>query len=156
MSFLFEQFESLVMECPDSRYSAFDQHCRDEALEPGYETIQNYHLPHLPFLRKYPEWYAGSSRIAYVDHDKGVVYKVPTTKRGMRDNIRDASLYEKQREGRGNKNRPIARCVLLHDFVLEMELVTPLKQWEAPDNFLESDGFQIGETKDGKIVFFDL
>lgn len=154
--FLFEQFESLVMECPDDRYSAFDQHCQDYALEPGYGTIENYHLPHMPFLRKYSEWYAGSSRIAYVDHDKGVVYKVPLTDRGLRDNIRDAKMYKSQEEGKGDGNRPIAQCVLLHDLVLEMELVTPMEEWEAPDHFLGSDGFQIGKTRDGEIVFFDL
>lgn len=156
MTNLLTQFNDLVMECPMERYSAYGQNCVEELSYPGYGRITDYYVFHLPFLRKYSEWYAGSSRAAYMDHERGVVYKVPTTKRGLEDNRRDAHFYQLQEKGKGDVDQPIAWCVLHNDLVLEMEMVTPVDPSEAPKNFRQSDGFQIGRTKAGKIVFFDL
>lgn len=155
-------YEALVMDCPLERFSSTGQPSLEYALDYDIDFFPEFKVLHLPFLRKYTEWYAGSSRIAYMDRDRSLVYKVPITNRGYESNVGDAHLYQVQQsaEREGLKN-PIAKCRLLHEVILEMELVRPLTRMEIERRdidriFADSDGYQVGETQEGKIVFFDL
>ncbi len=155
-SHLLSQFHYLVMKCPMDRKSAFDQNCISAVMHP-FGSFRMYQAYHLPFLRKYPEWYSGSSRVAYMDREKGVTYKVPLNGRGLRDNERDARLYAEQVAGKGDKSQPIAECYLKEGFILEMEICVPIfDHSEIPSHLRSRDGFQVGYNKEGKVVFFDL
>lgn len=156
-------YEALVMDCPDDRSSSSDQPSLEYALDIDTDDLfPEFKVLHLPFLRKYTEWYAGSSRITYIDRSRSLVYKVPITNRGYRDNVGDARQYQIQQSAEGEElKNPIAECRLLHEVILEMELVRPLTWMEIERRdidkiFTDSDGYQVGETQEGKIVFFDL
>lgn len=154
------QYQSLVVEtCPETRKTHSGQPCQFLALNPRMGGLDYYEALHLPFLRKYSEWYAGTSRITYIDRVRNVVYKVPLTLRGEEGNHSDAQMYELQLKGFGRKKKnPIAPCRMVNDVVLEMELLEPLDEDsdQIPSSFTPSDGYQVGRRKSGELVFFDL
>lgn len=157
---LADQYRALVIDtCPEDRETHSGQPCREQALAPPYGRLQYREALHLPFLRKYSEWYAGSSRITYIDREKELVYKVPLTHRGEEDNHGDAQRYKRQLKGmEAKKSNPMAPCRMINDIVLEMELLEPIDEYsdEVPDHFGYSDGYQVGRRKSGELVFFDL
>ncbi len=130
-------------------------------------------------MKKYPEWYVGMTRVSYMDHENEVVYKVPLNREGETQNELEALHYQGTRE-KHLKKVPIAPCHLDHEGVLTMEMVQ-VDEWitqpcerlyqeryyceckeceekvqSYPPWISRIDGAQVGWTKEGLLVAYDL
>ncbi len=111
---------------------------------------------HLPFLRKYQEWYAGQTRVAYLDRESGVVYKVALNPDGEIANQNDLDRYQEWLSG-DPQALPYAECEEESEGVIIMEMVEMLE--DVPREFIRdhepSDGYQVGRRDDGTLVYVD-
>lgn len=119
-----------------------------------------YREKHLPYLKEFPEWYSGSTRVSYIDRKNGRVYKVPLSCHGEEANKRDARHYKGDPE-EWLEDVPVAECFMYDDVVLSMELVDPI-DWETtdeselPDWIWDIDSEQAGWDSSGQLVAYDM
>lgn len=97
----------------------------------------------------------GRTRVVFVDEEQGLVFKVATCREGLEANYKEAAWESDE--------YPIASCRLIPGSekswpVLEMEMVKPaigerstLPAWTG-----WFDSAQVGYTKQGQLVLYDL
>lgn len=144
-----------------------------------YCIDEDYEGLHLPFMKRYQEWYAGMTRVTYVDTD--MVYKVPLNPEGDEANefenaVSNALGYHDGEWYAQCLEIPVARCYLEGSGTLVMERVEPITfpedfhspQMECgdeecieyakryPDWVWLADGGQVGYTRSGNLVAYDL
>ena len=141
------------------------------SIEKGYDIRHNY------FLDKYPEWYGGTTRVAYIDGDK--VLKVPINKDGVYANHLEHAVANCTGHSDGRYSKyleiPMAMC-FLDNQVLVMEKVTPVMELgkvhsplhgceekrcievheKYPDWVWKIDHAQVGYNASGELVAYDL
>lgn len=106
----------------------------------------------LQYQARYGDPRCGYSRMTFFDKD--FVYKVPRNSRGFDDNEREAAWKD--------DFIPLADCSLKVEMpsgipVLKMERVSPtVLKTEPPEWVMWVDCAQIGYTKDGRLVAYDL
>lgn len=142
-----------------------------------YSIEKGYDIRHHYFLDKYPEWYGGTTRVAYIDGDK--VLKVPINKDGVYANHLEHAVANCTGHSDGRYSKyleiPMAMC-FLDNQVLVMERVTPIMELggvhsplydcgesrciemheKYPDWVWKIDHAQVGYNTSGELVAYDL
>lgn len=103
------------------------------------------------YAQRHGEPACGRHRAVFFDGD--VVWKVPRNWQGMDANQREARWRSAE--------IPLARCELHYEMpsgiaVLKMERVEPVGGADLPDWTLAVDCQQVGRTRDGRLVAYDL
>ena len=101
----------------------------------------------------------GRTRATFVDEENNVVYKIPLTEEGISSNSNE--VYQSELYSSGKDVIPIAKSEFIDEdgLIMKMERVTPIfDRWnnDFPEWTNYVDCKQVGLTKDGVLVAFDL